>query len=168
MSQLSERLQTAVNVLKPGYDVWDFCCDHGYLGGTAYKSEKFKNIYFVDPVESIIEKLEQRFRQYVFSEKNNSKVYFLKTQGQLINQIVTGNMCIIGVGGLLIYDILDQLSQKKLLKAQRLILGPHRDNEKLLRLIEKNILLHDYQLTENASVIENDRTRVFYIFDFKN
>ncbi len=163
--RLSERLQTVFDHLNPKQDVWDFCCDHGYLGGAAYKSQKFANIYFVDQVESIIQKLKTRFDQFVFNKNNQSQVHFLCQSAESLNQEITGTISITGVGGLTIYTILSQLAAKKNLKANRLILGPHRDNEKLLLLISENENLKNYSLQKTTTVLEDGRNRDIFIFD---
>ncbi len=163
--RLSLRLQTIFDHLNPRQDVWDFCCDHGYLGGAAYKSQKFANIYFVDQVESIIQKLKTRFDQFVFSENSPSQAYFLCQSGESLTQEITGTISITGVGGLTIYTILSELSQQNNLKAERLILGPHRDNEKLLKLISVDANLNNYYLKKTTTVIEDGRNRDIFIFD---
>lgn len=167
MITLSQRLQLVYDQLLPNQDVWDFCCDHGYLGAAAYESQQFKNIYFVDPVASIMTKLEKQFSQYVYKEDSTSTAHFILKNGQDVNINVSGNVSIIGVGGLLIYEILEALALKNYLKAQRIILGPHRDEEKLLALIEKNQHLHLYKLGFKKEVLENNRTRNFLIYDLK-
>lgn len=154
---LSPRLQLVYDHLLPGQDVWDICCDHGYLGGTAYKSQKFKDIYFVDPVPSIMESLQQRFQKYVFDSNLKSKAIFLTLEAQKISQPMMGTVSIIGVGAMLINDILKATSESSALQAERLILGPHRDNEKILKL-------QNYELTETLTILENDRKREFFIF----
>ncbi len=163
--RLSLRLQTIFDHLNPGQDVWDFCCDHGYLGGAAYKSQKFANIYFVDQVESIIQKLKIRFDQFVFNENNQSQAYFLCQSAESLQQVITGTISMTGVGGITIYTILSELSQRNNLKAERLILGPHRDNEKLLKLISEHQNLKNYTLQKTATVLEDGRHRMIYIFD---
>ena len=163
--RLSERLQIVFDNLNPKQDVWDFCCDHGYLGGAAYKSQIFSNIYFVDQVDSIIKKLKTRFDQFVLCENNPSRSYFLCQSAESLNQAITGTISITGVGGLTIYTILSQLSLKKNLKAERIILGPHRDNEKLLMLISDNENLKQYSLQKKIAVVEDGRIRDIYIFD---
>ena len=167
MIRLSARLQLVFDNLIAGEDVWDFCCDHGYLGGAAYKSELFKNVYFIDPVESIMEKLKTHFYKFVFNEKNNSLPHFKPQLGQTIDESVKGTVSIVGVGGFLIYEILSGLADKKLLVAQRLILGPHRDGEKLLAMLTNNSRFNNYGLSSQKEVVENNRTRIFYIFDLK-
>ncbi len=163
--RLSQRLEIVFNHLNPRQNVWDFCCDHGYLGGAAYKSEKFSDIYFVDQVESIIENLKTRFYKFAYSEKNKSKANFLCQSGESITQEITGTISITGVGGLTVYEILSKLSAGQNLKASRLILGPHRDDEKLLKLISTDLNLKNYSLHKTETVIEDGRNRNIYVFD---
>lgn len=163
--RLSERLQIVFQNLNPKHDVWDFCCDHGYLGGAAYKSQNFSNIYFVDQVDSIIERLKLRFQKFVYFEESLSKAYFICQSGQAIHQKVTGTLSITGVGGVTIFEILSGLARNKNLMAERLILGPHRDNEKLLKLISDEPDLKKYQLLKIESLVERQRARDIYIFD---
>ncbi len=165
--RLSPRLKIAFDQLIPGQDVWDICCDHGYLGTAAYKSQEFKNIYFVDPVESIMNKLQDRFRTYVFDARNSSKAYFLVQKAEELQQDMTGTVVTAGVGGLLIYQILKETALNGVLKAQRLILGPHRDGDKLLSLMKEDSLFQNYILTTTKEIIENNRQREFFIFSLK-
>ncbi len=167
MTRLSGRLQLVYENLILGEDVWDFCCDHGYLGGAAYKSQQFNNIYFVDPINSIMQKLESQFNQYLLKDENKSKAYFKVQKGESITDPVRGTVSIIGVGPHVIYDILSSLAQNQHLKAQRLILGPHRDTEKLLNMLKNNKLFDSYELTSQKEVLENDRSRIFLIFDLR-
>jgi tRNA (adenine22-N1)-methyltransferase len=162
---LSIRLQLVYDHLLADQDVWDFCCDHGYLGGAAYKSQSFKDVYFVDPVPSIMDNLKNRFQTFVYSAENKSTAHFLVQKGETVTQLVQGNVCIVGVGGLMICDILKSLAENNLLQAQRLILGPHRDSEKLVEMIEKNDLFKKYKLAKKKDVMENGRKRDFFIFD---
>jgi tRNA (adenine22-N1)-methyltransferase len=168
MIRLSDRLQLVYSNLIPQQDVWDFCCDHGFLGGAAYKSGDFRNIYFVDPVTSIMQKLELNFKKFLFKEDSHSKAYFKTQTGETVNEAVRGTACILGVGAFVIYDILIGLATNKHLQAQRLILGPHKDSNKLLNMIKNNSLLNHYVLTSQKEVVENGRTREFFIFDLRN
>ena len=167
-TRLSPRLQLVFDHLIPDADVWDFCCDHGYLGGAAYKSRKFKNIYFVDPVTSIMERLELQFQKYLFQEDNPGTAFFMVQAGENLEHPVEGTACIVGVGAHTIYDILSGLAASGYLQAQRLILGPHKDSEKLLAMLKNNKLFENYELTLQKEVAENNRTRLFFIFDLRN
>ena len=165
MIRLSDRLTVVFDNLVPQLDVWDFCCDHGYLGTAAYKSESFGNVYFVDQVSTIIEKLENQFQKYVFNPKLKTKAHFICQNGEKIQTPVCGNLCITGVGGLTIYEILLGLSENNFLNADRLILGPHRDDPKLLELMRNTANFKKYELRSNIEVEENERVRHIYIFD---
>ena len=167
MQRLSPRLKTVYDHLLPHQDVWDFCCDHGYLGGAAYKSRQFKNVYFVDPIASIMQKLEKNFNRFLFDAENSSTAYFRPQSGESVAEPVRGTACILGVGAFIIYDILGALAQNGHLQAQRLILGPHRDSEKLLTMIKNNKLFDRYELASQKDVVENGRTREFFIFDLR-
>jgi tRNA (adenine22-N1)-methyltransferase len=163
--RLSERLQIVFNNLNPGQDVWDFCCDHGYLGGAAYKSQNYSDVYFVDQVDSIMNHLKTRFEKFVYDENSKSRAYFLCQSCENISRPVTGSVSITGVGGLTIFEILNALNKNHFLKAKRLILGPHRDNEKLLKFIAEDVALNKYTLTKQLMVTEGTRERLIYVFD---
>lgn len=163
--RISPRLQFVFDNLLEGRDVWDFCCDHGFLGGAAYESRKFRSIYFVDQIAPIIDRVSKLFETYIYREDNLSKAYFFAKAGQQIDIPVTGTICITGVGAFAVHDILAGLSQNKMLQATRLILGPHRDEEKLLCMISDNSSLSEYQLTSKSEILENGRKRIFFIFD---
>lgn len=163
--RISPRLQVVYDNLLEGHDVWDVCCDHGFLGGAAYESRRFANIYFVDQVSTIIEKVKATFQTYVFITENPSKAFFLAENAESLKQIVTGNLCITGVGAHVINDILCGLAKGEKLSAHRLILGPHRDEEKLEKMLGANELLSQYKMTSRKEMQENGRSRIFLILD---
>lgn len=163
--RISPRLQLVFDNLLSGKDVWDFCCDHGYLAAAAYESQKFNDIYFVDQVSSIMERTERLFKDHIYSEENKSQAYFLQLSGETVTHNVTGTACIIGVGAHTIHDILDGLGRNNFLKADRLVLGPHRDVEKLLTMIANNQNLKDYSLAATKKITEDKRERIFYVFE---
>lgn len=162
----TKRLKTVFENLNPKQDVWDFCCDHGYLGAAAYKSQNFSDVYFVDQVDSIMQNLKTRFMKYAYRPEYQSQAHFICQSGESIGQAVTGTVSITGVGGLTIYQILQGLSQAQNLKAQRLILGPHKDDDKLLDLIARDENLKGYQLQKKTAVIEGQRSRNIFVLDF--
>ena len=163
--RLSERLHLVFEHLILNQDVWDFCCDHGYLAAAAYKSEAFKDIYFVDQVPNLIHKIENKFQQFLLDHHHRSKVFFIAKPAESLQQEIFGTVSITGVGGTTIYEILNQLLMNKKLKASRLILGPHRDNDKLLKLIESNLLFSKYLLSAKKEMTENKKIRTFFIYD---
>lgn len=163
--RISPRLQVVYDNLIDGLDVWDVCCDHGFLGGAAYESRRFADIYFVDRVPTIIEKVKHTFEKFVFKTENPSKAFFLIENGEQLKTIVSGNLCITGVGAYVINDILCGLASNGKLKAQRLILGPHRDVEKLEKMLITSELAHQYRLISKKEILENGRNRIFFVLD---
>jgi tRNA (adenine22-N1)-methyltransferase len=163
--KFSNRLQYVFDHLLIDQDVWDFCCDHGYLGAKAYQSGLFKNIYFVDRVSSIMERVQLHFNSHLLQKESKSQVYFFLTDGQNVLKNVSGTVSITGVGAHVIFDILKGLAQRNVLNATRLILGPHRHTEKLLKMISDEDSLKNYRLVATDEVIEKERRRIFYIFE---
>ena len=163
--KLSDRLTTVFQNLLPQKDVWDVCCDHGYLGIAAYQSEKFNNIYFVDRVSTIIEQLHLQFNKHAFRSQSKTLAHFICENAEKIKALVSGTFCVTGVGGLIIFKILEGLSSNGFLNADRLILGPHRDELKLIELIKHSSRLKQYHLQSQVDVMENDRVRSIFILD---
>lgn len=165
MVKLSERLMTVYENLLPEKDVWDICCDHGYLGMAAYKNANFTHVYFVDRVPEIVDRLKNQFQKSIFKTDSVLKTTFICSAGQDINTNVTGTICITGVGGLSVFKILDALSKKNYLNADRLILGPHRDDVHLLELIKNSSLLNQYHLKSEIKIFEKSNRRSLFILD---
>lgn len=168
MIKLSERLTIVYENLLPAKDVWDICCDHGYLGKAAYINANFTHIYFVDRVPEIMERLKIQFQKSVFKTDSVLKATFICTAAQDIGTNVTGTICITGVGGSTIFKILDGLSKNNFLNADRLILGPHRDEMNLLELIKNSSQLNRYHLKSEYKIVENDYKRSLFILDKQN
>lgn len=159
MFKLSPRMQLIYDHLIPGKPVWDFCCDHGYLGLNAYESGQFSEVYFVDQVRHIIEQLKRRFEDQHFDEASKTQAHFLPRAGENITVPVQGTVVIAGVGPHTISKILNNLVEKKLLEADRLILSPHGDDEKLLQIFAENSDFHYRISNQDCKVEERGRMR---------
>lgn len=167
MFQLPPRLQFIHDNLIPGEPVWDFCCDHGFVGLSAYKSGKFPEIYFVDQVSSIMEKLSRRFDEKFYRVEQNTQVRFLTLPGEEVKDVLKGTVVIAGVGGIAIHKIVKNLHEQSLLKATRLILGPQRDEQKLEEMLCQ-MLDSDYKICNvDYRIEERGRTRKLLIFNKK-
>ena len=165
MLKLSPRLQHVYDLLLPGKPVWDFCCDHGHLGLNAFESGHFPEIYFVDQVDSIIHKLRGRFEAYLPKSKSSAQAHFLATSGQDIETPLRGTVVITGVGAYTILEILQGVKDKGNLLAERLILGPQRDEEKLLTWL-REVLGTEYKISdEYYEVTEGRRTLQLLVFN---
>lgn len=148
---LSARLQAFLDEAVPGAPLWDLCCDHGLLGLAALGSERFPKVHFVDSSEAAMKLLEGRLA-------GNRRAGFHVKPAQEIDEDLTGSVVIAGVGGLLIWKILQTLQVRGALKARRLILGPHRDEAWLADQLRLGAL-PSWNLTKEARVLERGRSR---------
>lgn len=162
---LSNRLKAIYENLIPQKDVWDICCDHGLLGIAAYRSDNFLDVYFVDQVESIMNSLRDKFYQHGYNESLTKKAHFICASGENIQTKVSGTACISGVGALSILQILTPLEKKNALTADRLILGPHNDEEAFLESIQNSEIFKNYKLISQIEVEEKQRLRQIFVLD---
>lgn len=165
MFKLSRRMQLIFDHLLPGKPVWDFCCDHGYLGLNAYESGQFSEVHFVDQVPHIVEQLENRFQAEYFREDSFVLAGFHSRPGEDLLQPVSGTVVITGVGAHTILKIIQSLLENGLLSADRLILGPQRDEQWLCDLLRKTLPNTFKTDCEMLSVEERGRNRKLLIFD---
>ncbi|WP_415903220.1 tRNA (adenine(22)-N(1))-methyltransferase TrmK [Neptuniibacter sp. QD29_5] len=67
--KLSNRLQLLLGMIADQYEqIWDCCCDHGYLGQAILNTRPKAQVHFLDVVPSITTQLEQKLRQSEFSQ----------------------------------------------------------------------------------------------------
>lgn len=167
MFKLSPRLQLIYDHLIPGKPVWDFCCDHGYLGLNAYESGLFPEVHFVDQVRHIIEHLRERFAQDHHLEEHSAQSFFHPQAGEAVLTPVRGTAVIAGVGPSTVLKILEGLEERKLLQAERLILVPHGGEE----MVRKRLAARsefNYQLSnQDCKIEERGRIRKLLILDRK-
>ena len=161
--KISPRMKIFVDNSLDGIPFWDFCCDHGYIGIHALKSERFNEVHFVDQVPHIIHRLQALFLQSPHV-KEQYKYFFHIAAGEDLSQEVHGNCLIAGVGGTTIKIILENLMAKNILHAKRLLLSPHLDEHILIPFMQNN-LGEKYLLKEKILIQEGRRNRPLYIFD---
>ncbi len=99
-----------------GQDFWDFCCDHGLLGKAALRSGRFAQVYLVDRVPHIIQKLR--------AEPNLGTANTILSAAEDVVIPIRGSATIAGVGGHNIIKILRRWEQGGNLQVARLILNP--------------------------------------------
>lgn len=91
----------------PPYDnIWDLCCDHGRLGLHLHERHPDSQIYLVDKVASIIDKL-----VIDFNELNDGRLHFKTADACQLNIHAEKPTVIIiaGVGGQNIINILESI-----------------------------------------------------------
>lgn len=165
MFKLSRRMQLIYDHLLPGEPVWDFCCDHGYMGLNAYESGSFPEVHFVDQVEHIIEQLQSRFKAEYWHRDSPSQAYFHALPGEDLQEVLRGTIVIAGVGAHTIHKIVGSLHRRELLLVSRLILCPQRDEEKLVKMLDFELRDNFKLCNVHYEVMERGRARKLLIFD---
>ncbi len=151
---LSARLQTIYNFLLPGTEVWDVCCDHGYLGQAALQAKTFSHVHFVDRVSNIMDRLRSEILE---PECTN----FYAIDARALQEKLYGTVSIAGVGGNQISKIIESWQQQNILHAQRVILAPQSH----LGLVKNCLASADYQPHSQTMVQERGRIRHILVYD---
>ncbi|WP_415063113.1 SAM-dependent methyltransferase [Bdellovibrio sp.] len=165
MVKLSRRMQLIYDHLLSGEPVWDFCCDHGYMGLNAYESGSFPEVHFVDQVEHIVGQLQSRFQSEYLRPDSTSRAYFHALPGEDLQEVLRGTAVIAGVGAHTIHKIVGSLYRRELLLVSRLILCPQRDEEKLVKMLDFELRDNFKLCNVHYEVVERGRVRKLLIFD---
>jgi tRNA (adenine22-N1)-methyltransferase len=150
MNDLAPRLQTIFDALLCQEEVWDVCCDHGYVGLRALKENTFPFVHFVDQVPHIIETLPQ----------DSPRAHYHPVPAEELDQVLGGSVVIAGVGAFTILSIVQSWEKRGILKAKRLILAPQKDPD-LIAMQERP----GYKLIRIELVEERGRDRFIMIYD---
>jgi tRNA (adenine22-N1)-methyltransferase len=159
---LTGRLQFIYEQLLPEKAVWDFCCDHGYLGIEALRSKKFSEVHFIDQVPHIVQAIEKLVSEK-FSEVRE-QAHFRISKGEDLEIPVTGTIVIAGVGAFAICKILESLWAKGLLQPDRIVLCPQRDEKKFLLMLESFDPKFSDQYSERKQYVVRERSRERYVY----
>lgn len=163
--KLSPRLSAVYQQLLVGEEVWDVCCDHGYLGLAAFESGHFSDVHFVDQAVHLIERLRSK---YQLQAQKKSRMHFWPCSGEDVATRVCGNVVIAGVGATTTLQILNGLFAKEKLFAKRLILSPHKDQQDLSTQkisVYAEWLLSKYQLHVQIDIPDGKRSRQMFVYD---
>lgn len=160
----SKRMQMLVELAFDGEPLWDLCCDHGYIGLFALKSERFSHVYFVDNISHIMKRLEDLIMQSPLQNESH-KYSLITSRVEDLDLEVKGTCIIAGVGGRTVVSILGTLLSKKILKAKRILLSVHTDEVYLLNFLNSSEFIKFYSQKEMREIEEGRRVRKIFIFD---
>jgi tRNA (adenine22-N1)-methyltransferase len=166
--KLSDRLLTLADSVRPGFPLWDICCDHGYLGLWLFQKQKIPHLYLVDEsvkvIETLLENLKKEtfYTSAVFQEhsatlghKEQSIQVRLESGEKIpVNQL-SGNIVIAGVGSYTVIHMLESwLSQGHTLQ----------DNDRIIICAHKNVdhlraWLHDKPYHFHSELLIKEKTR---------
>ncbi len=122
MPKLGKRLRALRDmVTQPYEEIWDLCCDHGFLGMALLDADKAQTLHFVDQLPGITTDLAERLQPYPAARY---QVHTLPAE-QVRWQANKRRLVIIaGVGGETVVEIVQQLAARNDLAATDWLLSP--------------------------------------------
>ena len=162
--KISKRNYFYVELSKDSVDFWDVACDHGQAGFCALQTNRFKNIYLVDPVANIISNT-KKIIEYQLDNLDQLNLFFICQKGQDIKEAVSGNFLMAGVGGELINQVMMSLLNQGNMGAERLIFSPYTDLKKIDLLQSDQKFQQLYKLSYQTFFTENKKQRQIFVFD---
>jgi len=132
--KLSLRLQALVDIIDRQYDeIWDCCCDHGYLGMQLLENSAAPMIHFVECVPELVTQLQMQLEKQ-FAKANPSIGWKTHLADAGTMQLKVGGkhlLIIAGVGGELVAELVKELTNN----------NPTADFDFLLCPIQHNYFL---------------------------
>ena len=153
--KLSKRLQHIDQMVTGDYDqIWDCCCDHGFLGASLLSQQTTKNIHFVDILPDLIDQVENKLQQFYVHSPSAWKTHCLDITDLPLGEYEGKHLIIIaGVGGDLMIEFIDALQQQfSNLELDYLLCPVHHQFAVRKKLIEL-----DFSLQRESLVEENKR-----------
>ena len=149
------RMELLVSLGREGLPFWDICCDHGYIGILALKSQRYTSVYFVDNVEHIIDRLAKLIKISPLDFPKDQAV-LIHSPAEDLSLKLFGTVVIAGVGGRTIIKILKSLLLKNLLCAEVVLLSAHTDEALLSEFIMDSSMSKQY-ITDGVCEIKEGR-----------
>ena len=151
MNRLGKRLTALRDAVTEDYnDIWDVCCDHGFLGESLLALKRAKRIYLVDQLPVITHQLEARFSQY---PKDQYVVFTCAAEELVFNKKQKTLAIISGVGGETVVDILSALALSNDLENIDFLLSPANQAYELRAYLRQQ----HYGLIKESVVFERRR-----------
>lgn len=165
--KMNKRLTAlAEMVLEPYEVVWDCCCDHGLLGMKVLASGRVKQVFFVDVVPDILDKLKNKLITYGQQFPVHVKWEILCCDAGSVNlslieeniddqrQISAKQLVIIsGVGGDLLIDMLERIVTRNRGLNIDYLLCPVQHTYKVRAVLKKL----KFKLKREQLIIDNNR-----------
>ncbi|WDE06717.1 tRNA (adenine(22)-N(1))-methyltransferase TrmK [Thalassomonas viridans] len=144
-------------------DIWDCCCDHGFLGMSLIKRQAADTVHFVDINPPIIAQLEHQLRQHFPQDESrrqtNWRVYCADVARLPLfpaENTPGGNVPLIiiaGVGGDLLTELVEKIIRANPKQALEFILCPVHHNYK----VRQTLIKLELGLIDEVLVKENRR-----------
>lgn len=156
MKKLSPRLHSLFAMVDKSYDeIWDLCCDHGYLGMALMEDDACDTLHFVDRVPTIIEDLSNTLETIPLLTKTKATFNAMDAKVVELNQGKKNLVIIAGLGGKATIEMICTVVSKNG-KTDFLIQPKHHLFEVRTGLIDLGYRIKSEELvTENGRFYEN-------------
>lgn len=136
-TKLGIKLKSLFDLSSMDYtEIWDTCCDHGQLG-LAFLETSQSVVYFVDQVESIAQKLKLKLEGIPEIEKKSYEVFCQRAETIKLGK-GRALVCIAGVGGDVMLQIIKELKEHNDLKNCDFLLAPQYQVFEVRSFLKKN------------------------------
>jgi tRNA (adenine22-N1)-methyltransferase len=148
---LGRRLRALRDAVSDPYqEIWDLCCDHGFLGMALLDKQAANKLHFVDQLPVITEPLSKVLKQY---PSQCYQVHTCPAEQISINAAKKTLVIIAGVGGETVIDILEALASHNTLSNVELLLSPANSTYELRTYLREK----QFGLIKEAAVFERRR-----------
>lgn len=137
--KIGQRLTQINNMITDSQDqVWDCCCDHGFLGMTLLKRRMTKCVHFIDVVDSLTQTLEDKLKTHFADDwaKHRCKVQCTDVKQLQFSSKHHHLVIIAGVGGDKIVDFLSAIAANNSLQNIEFIICPIHHNYKVRQCLQ--------------------------------
>ena len=131
MHKISKRIKEIAKLIPPQRKIADVGCDHGYLVMEAFDNNLIDYALLIDNKEKPLLSAKMNLEEY------DDKKYSLSLSSGA--ESITSNIecvCILGMGGILITDILS--NKEKLKNVQKFILQPNKNSYEVRKFLMEN------------------------------
>lgn len=152
--KLSKRLKHIEKLVDDQFDnIWDCCCDHGFLGTSLLRNQVAPTIHFVDIVPGIISNIENKLNQFYPELEASWKTHSLDVAKLPLEKFSGKHLIIIaGIGGDLLVRMIEALHKEHSQLEMDFLLCPvNRQFALREKLIELNFSLKEEILIEDKS-----------------
>ncbi len=126
---MSERIRKLASYVRPDSVLYDLCCDHGYIGLSAWDSRPLQGLIFVDQSANALRALHAELNSRKLTNDPRIKVRVCSGESIVLRQQPC-DIIVAGVGNRTIVTILDKLCPKGL-GQHRWILCPEKNSREL-------------------------------------
>ena len=149
-------MRLLVSYVKQDTAVYDLCCDHGNFGILAHKLNKSKKIHFVDSVETIMKRLEEKVMPFL---TNDVDVAFTTADARQISIEDNSSVILAGVGDHLGAEIIENLID--ISRHQRWIVSLQKFNVETRKVLNK----YPVKVITDQLYKEKSRFRELIVFE---